>query len=89
MLLPAACALLVLLVLALVALRWWTWRPVVKRRVLVQLEDGSSFDGVVMSRRGPLLVLVDTAVRIPGGQAQRVDGTVVIERTRVVYLQVM
>lgn len=87
--LPTACVLLVLLALAgLGALRWWTWRPVVKQRVLAQLDDGSSFEGVVMSRRGPLLVLVDAVVRIPGGE-QRIDGTVVIERPRVVFLQVM
>lgn len=67
---------------------WWTWRPLVRRRVVVQLEDGSSFEGVAMSRRGPLLVLDDVTVRVGGG-SQRIDGRVVVERTRVVFVQVI
>jgi len=54
----------------------------------VQLDDGTAFDGVVMSRRGPLLVLADVTVRI-AGNAQRIDGPVVVERTRVVFVQVV
>ena len=60
----------------------------VRRRVVVQLEDGSSFEGVAMSRRGPLLVLDDVTVRVGGG-SQRIDGRVVVERTRVVFVQVI
>lgn len=81
-------AVLAVAVLSAVALRWWTWRPVVRRRVVVQLDDGTSFEGVAMSRRGPLLVLSDVTARIPGG-SQRIDGTVVIERPRVVFVQVV
>lgn len=80
-------ALVALVVAAAVGLSWWTWRPLVKRRAVVQLDDGSSFEGVVMSRRGPLLVLTDVTVRIPGGE-QRIDGTAIIERTRVIFVQV-
>ena len=79
---------LVLALAAAVAVRWWTWRPVVKRRAVVQLDDGTAFDGVVMSRRGPLLVLADVTVRV-AGNAQRIDGPVVVERTRVVFVQVV
>ena len=60
----------------------------VRRRVVDQLEDGSSFEGVAMSRRGPLLVLDDVTVRVGGG-SQRIDGRVVVERTRVVFVQVI
>ncbi|GGL27606.1 hypothetical protein H9L10_03580 [Phycicoccus endophyticus] len=70
------------------ALRWWTWRPLVKRRAVVQLDDGTSFEGAVMSRRGPLLVMTDVTARVPGGE-QRIDGTVVLERPRVVFVQVI
>ncbi|HON76253.1 MAG TPA: hypothetical protein PLQ23_14000 [Dermatophilaceae bacterium] len=56
--------------------------------MVVQLEDGSSFEGVAMSRRGPLLVLDDVTVRVGGG-SQRIDGRVVVERTRVVFVQVI
>lgn len=84
------CALVVLLtvVATVLLVRWWTWRPLVRRRVVVQTDDGESFDGVAMSRRGPLLVLADVTVRIPGG-TQRIDGTVVIERPRIVFVQVI
>lgn len=82
-----AC-LVVALVGIVAGVRWWTWRPVVKRRVVVQLDDGTSFEGVAMSRRGPLLVLNDVTARVPGG-AQRVDGTVVVERPRVLFVQVV
>lgn len=80
-------AALVALIAAAVVLRWWTWRPLVRRSVVVQLDDGTAFDGVAMSRRGPLLVLAEVTARFPGGQ-QRIDGQVVIERARVVYMQV-
>lgn len=83
----AASALAVAALIAL-AVRWWTWRPLIKRRAVVQLDDGTAFDGVVMSRRGPLLVLADVTVRI-AGNAQRIDGPVVVERTRVVFVQVV
>lgn len=82
-----AC-LAVALVGIVAGVRWWTWRSVVKRRVVVQLDDGTSFEGVAMSRRGPLLVLNDVTARIPGG-SQRLDGAVVVERPRVVFVQVV
>lgn len=84
----AAAASLAVLAGAWLAVSWWTWRPMVRRRVVVQLEDGSSFDGVAMSRRGPLLVLDDVTVRV-AGSSQRIDGRVVVERTRVVFIQVI
>ena len=84
----AAAASLAVLAGVWLAVSWWTWRPMVRRRVVVQLEDGSSFEGVAMSRRGPLLVLDDVTVRVGGG-SQRIDGRVVVERTRVVFVQVI
>lgn len=83
-----AAASLAVLAGAWLAVAWWTWRPMVRRRVVVQLEDGSSFEGVAMSRRGPLLVLDDVTVRVGGG-SQRIDGRVIVERTRVVFVQVI
>lgn len=84
----AAAVLVAALVAAGVAIRWWTWRPLERRRAVVQLDDGTSFDGILTSRRGPLLVLSDVTARVPGG-SQRIDGTVVIERPRVVFVQVV
>ncbi len=70
---------------AVFAVRWWTWRPIVKRRVLVQTDSDVSFDGILMSRRGQLLILADVTVRTES-QA-RVDGLVVVERSRVIFVQ--
>lgn len=72
---------------AVVAVRSWTWRPVLRRRVLVQTDAEVTFEGVVMQRRGPLLVLADVTVRTT--DQARADGLVVIERSRVLWIQVM
>lgn len=77
-----------LVIAAVLFVRWWTWRPVVKHRAVVQMVDGTAFDGAIMSRRGALLVMSDVTARIPGGE-QRLDGQVVVERSRVAYMQVV
>ena len=73
------------------AARWWTWRPVIRRRVMVQVDTGLTFEGVVLSRRGPLLVLGDVTVHDPGANPPRAkaDGQSVLERRRVVWIQVV
>jgi hypothetical protein len=75
-----------LAVVAVVTVRWWTWRPVITHRVLVQTDSEVSFQGVVVSRRGTLLVLDDVTVH-SGSSTSRVDGSVIVERTRVLYMQ--
>lgn len=80
-------ALAAAIVASLVAVRWWTWRPVTRRRVLVQTDAGVSFDALVLSKRGELLVLGDVTVRT-GEASRRVDGRVVVERSRVQWMQV-
>jgi len=69
------------------AVRWWMWKPVVKQRAMVQTDAAVSFEGVVMSRRGRLLVLEDVTVFADGGSS-RADGRVVIDRARVLWMQV-
>lgn len=87
MLLILLCCLVSMLVLgAAFALRWWTWRPVVKRRVLVQTDFDVTFDGVVLTRRGQLLVLGNVTVNA-AGQSHRADGVVIVERARVLWMQ--
>lgn len=84
-------AVVVVLVAAVVAVRWWTWRPVIRRRVMVQIDTGQSFEGVVLSRRGPLLVLGHVKVHTEGVKGQvstPADGRTVIERSRVMWIQV-
>ena len=84
-------AALVVLIAAGAAVRWWTWRPVIRRRVMVQVDTGLTFEGVVLSRRGPLLVLGSVTVHDPGANPSkaRADGQSVIERRRVVWIQVV
>lgn len=84
-LIVVAVLLVFVLPVVLVA-RWWTWKPVVKRRVLVQTNFDVTFAGVVLTRRGQLIVLGDVTVNA-AGQSQRADGVVIIERARVLWMQ--
>lgn len=76
-----------------VGVRSWTWRPVTCKRVMVQLDTGVTFEGVALERRGPLLVLGDVTVYSPvageKGRADKADGRSVIERRRIVWIQVV
>lgn len=58
------------------------------QRVLVNLEDGRAFAGVLYDRRGPLLVLRDAQLIEPGAEPTAVDGEVLIERPKVAFIQV-
>lgn len=80
--------LIVALLAAGVGLRWWTWRPVIKKRVMVQIIDGPSIGGVCVSKRGPLLVLDDVTVHT-GTEQRPADGQTVIDRSHVLWMQVM
>lgn len=60
----------------------------VRDRVLVNLDDGRAFDGILWAKRGPLLVLRDARLYEPSAASMPVDGDVVIERSRVIYIQV-
>jgi hypothetical protein len=60
----------------------------VRRRVLVNLVDGSAFDGILYARRGPLLELRDARLIERGDDPTPVDGAVIIERPRVAFMQV-
>ena len=88
MLIVVAAIILIALIALLVGARWWTWRPVIHQRVLVQLDSGLAIAGVVLSRRGPLLVLGDVTVHA-SKEPTRADGSAVIERRRVVWMQVI
>jgi hypothetical protein len=66
--------------------RWRRW-PVCER-VLVNLEDGKAFDAVLYDQRGPLLMLRNATLIEPGAEPVAVDGEIVIERPRVLFIQV-
>lgn len=60
----------------------------VRHRVLVNLTDGTTFDGVLYAKRGPLLELRDARLISSGQEPAQVDGAVVIERQKVLFMQV-
>lgn len=62
-------------------------RTAVRRRVVVNLPD-KAFSGVLYAKRGPLLILRDAQLHEHGTQPQPIDGEVVIERSRVEFIQV-
>lgn len=64
---------------------WSRW-PMFER-VLVNLVDGSAVDGLLIGRRGPLLVLSDAHLYSADHEAAPLDGEIYIERSRVLYLQ--
>lgn len=67
----------------------FAWRrTAVRKRVVVNLAD-KAFRAVLWAKRGPLLVLRDVTLLEPGRDPQRVDGEVVVERSRVEFVQVL
>lgn len=62
-------------------------RVAVRCRVIVNLTDGSAVDGVLLRRHRTLLVLADATLLMPSAEPSRVDGELVIERSRVLFVQ--
>jgi hypothetical protein len=62
-------------------------RTAVHRRVIINLAD-KAFDAMLWAQRGPLLVLRDAKLLQPGAEPTPLDGEVVVERTRVEFIQV-
>lgn len=64
------------------------WRGVVRRRVVVNL-SGQAFSGLLWARRGRLLVLRQAQILTPDAPPQDIDGEIVIERSRVEFIQIV
>lgn len=64
------------------------WRRLVRRRVVVVLDTERSISGVLFARRGCLLVLRDAST-VQGERDIRFDGEVVVDRRRVLWVQVL
>ena len=56
-------------------------------RVLANLVDGSAIDGLLIARKGPLLIFADATLFSTEAEPTPLDGEVYIERDRVLYLQ--
>ena len=66
----------------------WARRLVARRRVLVNLASGKAMSGVMWARRGRTLVLKDVELIEPGQAPVVMDGTVVVDRDSVEFVQV-
>lgn len=64
---------------------WNRWP--IHHRVLVNLTDGSAISGLLIARRGPLLVLSDATLLTDSHEPSRMDGQVFVERDRVLFIQ--
>ena len=62
-------------------------RVLLRRRVVVNLTDGSCIEGVLYSDPGQLLVLKNATYLEPGAEPVPLDGDTVIERARVLFVQ--
>lgn len=56
-------------------------------RVLVNLVNGFAIDGILIARRGPLLVLADATLLTTDNEPSSMDGEVYIERSQVLFVQ--
>lgn len=64
------------------------WAPLVARRAVVNLHDGSAIDGVLVRRDGPLLVLREAVIHDgTSDEPPMADGELVVDRAQVAYLQ--
>lgn len=62
-------------------------RVIQRRRVIVNLTDGSSIDGIFYRQDGPLLVIKNAQYLEPRQEPVDLDGDTVIERDRVLFIQ--
>lgn len=83
----AAAALLAVIVWHVVDVLW-ARRLVVRRRVLVNLRSGKAMSGAMWARRGRTLVLKDAELIEPGQAPVVMDGTIVVDRDEVEFVQV-
>lgn len=57
------------------------------RRVIVNLDNGTSIEGVLYRQAGPLIVLKNAMYLEPTAQPVALDGDTIIERSRVLFIQ--
>ena len=68
----------------------WPWHALMRRRVLIVTSHDITIEGILWTRRGPLMLLKDARVFVtPGNPPTQVDGEMVIERDRIEWMQVV
>lgn len=65
------------------------WNVAVRHRVIVNLVTGRAINGVLLKKSGPILLLGDCQVQDDQGGWVAVDGQVVVERSRVEFVQAL
>lgn len=65
-----------------------SWQSLMRRRVVVVLDTERSIAGVLVRRRGGLLVLAQASTS-QGDRTVGFDGEVVVERARIQWMQVL
>lgn len=64
-------------------------RTVLRRRVIINTTTDKAFRGVLLDRRGPLLVMRNVELLEAARPPVPLDGEVVIERSKVDFVQVL
>ncbi|MFL2002024.1 hypothetical protein [Microbacterium sp. A1-JK] len=62
-------------------------RVITRRKVIVNMLDGTSIAGIFYDQDGPLLVIKNAQYMEPGAQPVELDGDAVIERDKVLFIQ--
>lgn len=62
-------------------------RVIERRAIVVNLDDGTSIGGVFFRQDGPLLVIKNATLYESGAEPVGLDGDVVVERSRVLFIQ--
>lgn len=84
-----ALSVLVVALLVVLALRQLSWRSLVRHQVIVVLDGERTISGVLYAQRGELLVLRNCTIYAGSTNGHPADGEVVIERSRVSWIQVV
>lgn len=59
------------------------------KRVIVNMDTGNAVEGVLVKRRGNSFTLRQPVVHVPGLEPDEAGGTVVIDRRRVEFIQIL
>lgn len=66
----------------------WT-RLALRRRVVINLHNGTAMQGVLFRKVGPLLVLREAVFLEPGRQPLEIDGEALVDVGQVLYTQIV